>query len=353
MREYKDGDEEGILELWKAVHPEREYDREKWLTWWRWMYRDTPAGCLIWVAEHDGKIVGQYAIVHVKVKVGNETALGSQSLDTMTHPAYRRQKMFETLASKVYEEAEEDGIHIVYGFPNKFSYPGFVKKLNWFDIAIMQTMVKPFNWRNAIKLKVKNEFLQAVLAMGASMAFSKVLFRTRKPPFVESLSISQVASFDDRINDLWARISDQYHIMIVRDKDYLNWRYGAPGANYSILIAEKAGEICGYLVLGHRSQSGTGVSYLFDLVAQAEEIMQCLLSKAMDDCQQRKGDLIVYSFIANKSYRRILRRSGFISLPFLNGGRFCAYVSLRFSRLKESLRDSQNWLVERGDSDMI
>jgi GNAT superfamily N-acetyltransferase len=322
MRAYKEGNEEGILELWKAVHPEREFDREKWLRWWQWMYKDNPAGPgRIWLAEHDGKTVGQYAIVPVKVKVGNETPLGSQSLDTMTHPDYRRQKMFETLAKKVYDEAEEDGIHIVYGFPNKFSYPGFVKKLNWFDIATMQVMLKPLNWRNAIKLKVKNKFLQAVLAMGASLVFNKVFFRTQKPPFVESLNVNQVTSFDDRVNDLWGKISSQYHIMIVRDKHYLNWRYGAPGADYLTFVAKKGNEIQGYLVLKHKIQSGVKVTWIVDMVAQSEEIMYCLVSKAIDDCQQKKVDLIVYSLIANKTYCRILKRSGFISLPFLKGGR--------------------------------
>jgi GNAT superfamily N-acetyltransferase len=353
MRAYKEGNEEGILELWKAVYPEREYNQEKWLRWWQWMYRDNPAGGgRIWLAEHDGKIVGQYAIVPVKVKVGSKTVLGSQSVDTMTHPDYRHQKIFETLARKVYDEAEEDGIHIVYGFPNKFSYPGFVKKLNWFDIATMQVMFKPLNWRNAIKLKVKNKFLQAVLAMGASLVFNKVFFRTQKLPFVESLNINQVTSFDDRVNDLWAKISSQYHIMIVRDKDYLNWRYSTPGANYSILVAEKAGEICGYLVLEHKLRNGTNVSYIYDLLAQSEEIMHCLVSKAMDDCQQKKIDLIVYGLIADKTYRRILKRSGFISLLFLKGGRFCAYSS-SLSITKNFLKSSGNWLIQLGDSDAV
>ncbi|MGA8849159.1 MAG: GNAT family N-acetyltransferase [Dehalococcoidia bacterium] len=354
MRAYKEGDEEGILELWKAVYPEREYDREKWLRWWQWMYKDNPAGPgRIWLAEHDSKIVGQYAIVPVKVKIANKTILGSQSLDTMTHPDYRHQKIFETLAIKVYNEAEEDGIHIVYGFPGQFSYPGFIKKLNWFDVAAMKVMFKPLNWRNAIKLKIKNEFLQVVLAMGASWVFTKVFLGTRRPPFIESLNIKQVISFDDRINDLWAKISNQYHIMIVRDKDYLNWRYNAPGANYSIFIAEKVGEICGYLVLENKLQGGIKVSHIFDLTAQSEEIMRCLVSKSIDDCQQKKVDLIVYRLRANKTYQRILRRSGFISLPFLKGGRLCAYVSSEFTSFKESVRNSQNWLVQLGDSDEV
>lgn len=353
MRVYNEGDEEGILELCKAVYPEKEYDLERWLRWWRWMYKDNPAGSgRIWLAEHGGKIVGQYAIVPVKLKIGNEAILSSQSLDTMTHPDYRRQGMFETLARKVYDEAKKDGIYIVYGFPGKFSYPGFIKKLSWFDIRTVQLMIKPLNWRNAVNLKVKNKFLQRVLAIGGSLAFNKIFFGTRKPPAVEDLTINQVSSFNEQINNFWAKVSSQHQIMVVRNKDYLNWRYSTPEANYSIFVAEKSGEIRGYLVLEHKLQGVTKVSYIFDLIAQSEESMHCLVSKAMDDCQQKRVDLILYSLIANKTYRRILKRSGFISLPFLKGARFCAYSSS--PRVpKEFLRDPKNWFVQTGDSDAV
>lgn len=353
MGAYKEGDEEGILELWKAVHPQREYDREKWLRWWRWMYKDNPAGeGRIRLAEHDGKIVGQYAIVPVRVKIGNKTVLGSQSLDTMTHPSYRRQKMFETLAKKVYDEAKRDGVYLVYGFPNEFSHPGFIKKLSWFNIGIMQPSFKPLNWRNAIKLKIKNKLLGKILAVGASLVFNKTFFRTQKPPFVEGLAINQVTSFDDRINDFGAKVSGQHQIMIVRDKDYLNWRYSTPEANYLIFVAERANEIYGYLVLEHKIQNGVKVSHIFDLIAQSEEVMHCLLSRAAEDCRQNEVDLILYPLIADKTYHRVLKKSGFMSLPFIKGMRFCAYSSSQFIS-KEFLKNPKNWLIQIGDSDQI
>ncbi len=353
MRPYKDGDEEGILELWKAVYPNRGYDREKWLRWWCWMYKANPAGeGRIWLAEHDGKIVGQYAVIPVKLKIGNEIILGLQSVDTMTHPDYRRQKMFETLTKKVYDEAEREGIFIVYGFPNQFSYPGFVKKLNWFDIATMQIMFKSLNWGSAVKLKVKNKFLQRVLAIGANLVFNKVLFRTQKPSEIEGLTIKQVTSFDERFDEFWAKVCSQSQIMVVRNKDYLNWRYSNPDANYSIFVAEKAREICGYLVLEHKVQSSVKVSHIFDLIAQSEEIMHHLLSEAVENCQQNKVDLILYPLVANKTYHRVLKKNGFISLSFIKGGRFCAYSSSP-TIPKEFLSNPENWLVQLGDSDAV
>ena len=116
-REYREGDEEGILELHEAIYGKVK-DKEKWMRWWNWRYRNGPAGAsIIWIAEADGKLAGQYAITCVKMKVGRKLIAGSQSENTMTHPDYQRQGIFETLARRVYGEAEKrDGIYIVYGF---------------------------------------------------------------------------------------------------------------------------------------------------------------------------------------------------------------------------------------------
>lgn len=355
VRAYREGDEDRIFELYKAVYPEKEYNHEKWLRWWRWMYKDNPAGPgRIWLAEHDGKIVGQHAIIPVEVKIGDKTVAGSLSLDAMTHPDYRRQKMFETLAKRVYDEAARGNTHLLYAIlhANNFSYTGFIKKLNWFDVASMQIMLKPLNWRNVVTLKVNNNFLQRVLATGVNLVSNKVLIRTEKPPVTEGLTINQIASFDERFDEVWSKISNQFQIMVIRNKDYLNWRYSTPDVNYSIFVAEKASEIWGYVVSGYKIQSGVKVSRIFDMVAQSEEVMCCLISRLIEDCKQNRVDLIIYRLIANKTYRQVFKRNGFISVPFIKGFHLCAY-STSPSIHKEFLRNPQNWLVQTGDSDLV
>ena len=61
----------------------------------------------------------------------NETFLVAQSGNTMTHSNHRGQGLFTQLALETYQYCREIGIHLVFGFPNNNSYPGFVKKLSW------------------------------------------------------------------------------------------------------------------------------------------------------------------------------------------------------------------------------
>ena len=61
----------------------------------------------------------------------NETFLVAQSGNTMTHSNHRGQGLFTQLALETYQYCREIGVHLVFGFPNNNSYPGFVRKLDW------------------------------------------------------------------------------------------------------------------------------------------------------------------------------------------------------------------------------
>lgn len=354
MRAYKEGDEEAIFELWKAVYPLMQRSGEQWMRWWHWMYKDNPAASgkvRIWLADHDGRIIGQYPFIFMMLKVGNQIVKASQVIDHMTHPHYRRQGISLKLGRQGLNEAEREGVYINIGFPNEAAYAVDIKT-GWFDVATIQTLFKPLNWGNTLKLKISDRFLLKLGTIGGNL-IAKMLYRTRKAPFVEGLTITQVSYFDERINEFWTRVSSQYQIIVVRNKDYLNWRYVAvPGVDYLIYIAEKAGEIYGYLVWRCIPTEHTKVGTIFDVLAQSEEVAQCLISKAMERCEQEKIDLIYWAGIANKAYLKAFKRMGFISVPFVKGRQFIAYSSAS-TISKEFLKDSRNWFIQIGDSDAI
>ncbi len=72
-----------------------------------------------------------YGVFPMLCKKKGELFLVAQSGDTMTHPAHQGKGLFVHLANATYELAKNEGIKFVFGFPNKNSYPGFIKKLNW------------------------------------------------------------------------------------------------------------------------------------------------------------------------------------------------------------------------------
>lgn len=75
--------------------------------------------------------------------------LVAQSGDTMTHPEHQGKGLFTQLAQLTYEACKSEGIHLVFGFPNENSYPGFVKRLGWthFDnLSVYLMRLKGLTW---------------------------------------------------------------------------------------------------------------------------------------------------------------------------------------------------------------
>jgi len=353
IREYKNGDEVGILELRQAVYGEI-VDREQWFNWWKWMYNDNPAGRgRIWLAEHSGKIVGQYAIVPRVMKIAGEIITGALSLDTMTHPDYRREGIFESLAKRVYSQAAEEDIYVIYGFPNKFSYPGFIKKLNWFDICSIRTLMKVLHSENVMRAKLRVRFVAGFLSPVVDLMF-KTTSKARGISSLRSVTITKVSSFDDRINNLWEHIAEEHNVAIVRNKEYLNWRYAeVPDVKYTIYLAEVSGEVWGYIVLRCIETEDIKSGFILDLVTplNQEGIIQSLVSTAIEYFKQEKADIIYCRMLGDRKYYKVFKENGFIYSLFRLRSRFAAYSDKQ--ALQIYLKNPKYWFIQIGDSDFL
>ncbi|MBP6976869.1 MAG: GNAT family N-acetyltransferase [Bacteroidales bacterium] len=72
-----------------------------------------------------------YGVFPMIMSLDNKDYLVAQSGDTMTDPAHRGKGLFIELAKETYNYIQEKKVQFVFGFPNRNSYPGFIKKLNW------------------------------------------------------------------------------------------------------------------------------------------------------------------------------------------------------------------------------
>ena len=81
--------------------------------------------------SEDNKHAAFYGVYPCMMEYKGKQYLAAQSGDTMTDPAHGGKGLFTTLAKMTYELAKAEGIEFIFGFPNKNSYPGFIKKLDW------------------------------------------------------------------------------------------------------------------------------------------------------------------------------------------------------------------------------
>jgi hypothetical protein len=351
IRTFAEGDEGKILELWRAVHPERQVIEQPWLRWRRWMYKETPGGSKTWLADDNGKVVGQRSVIFRNLKVGNDVVKTWSGINAAVHPDYRHQKIYTTLHTISRSEFKKTGIHISLGFPNNNSFPLGVKLGNY-NLGFGRKMVKVLKWDNILKTRIRSKFILQFCVLG-SRVVNILLFRASRTQAIKGLTITQVSSFDKRIDTFWSKVSSQFQIILERSTNYLNWRFvNVPDTNYYKYIAEKAGEIHGYLVLRYFQDEHKKKAVIYDFLAESKKVAHCLLSTASEQCRKDGIDYISWCGISNKAHRSVIKKNGFMDNPFGKGWRFTGYSS-HPDISKEFLTNPNNWLVQTGDSDIL
>jgi hypothetical protein len=97
-----------------------------------------------------------YGVYPCQIEYNGKLYLAAQSGDTMTHSDHTGKGLFTLLATKTYEYCKENGFHLVFGFPNENSFPGFIKRLGWShfdDLTPYLIRVKCVPW-----IRLKNTF---------------------------------------------------------------------------------------------------------------------------------------------------------------------------------------------------
>lgn len=236
----------------------------------RWKFRDNPAGDpIIAVAQHGDQLVGQYALWPTALRLGSDRVLGAQSLDTMTHPAFRGQGMFTVLAEECMRYAAARQVEVLYGFPNENSKPGFVRRLDWDCTGDVSTWVRPLKpsrhartprWAGAVV-----DGAAALWPRGRSRGFD---LQFALPPAEELDKLLQPHAPRDGV------------CRVERSAAYFAWRYGnASGMQYRPVAAYRGARLAALAVWGVQLRNGNAV--LSELVAADAPAAQAALSGAL------------------------------------------------------------------------
>jgi len=87
--------------------------------------------------------IAYYGVIPCFIRHEGQLYLAAQSADTMTHPNYRYKGLFVQLANLTFDLCREEGISVVFGFPNQNSLHGFLVKLKWQMTESMDCFIIP------------------------------------------------------------------------------------------------------------------------------------------------------------------------------------------------------------------
>jgi hypothetical protein len=352
-RDANETDMDGILSLRRLCFGDLDRERLR-PEIWRWQFVDNPAGPgFIRLAVHDDLIVGQYAAIPTRFKVGDSERVFAMSCDTMTHPDYQKQGIFVTLARELYAGiAERSGVSTVWGFPNDASHPGFVGKLDWFDVDVFPLRVKPLRSARVLQRWLRSPLLSGALGAIADRGYRLVTPRAREP---QRCRLEPLTGFDERFDALWAGHANLAQVVQVRDSAYLNWRYCAvPEFGYRPWAVYVDEGLAGYLVTRGVELLGLPLGAVVDLfpfpLVDAEITREVLAFAQLRAAEEGAAFLTALLPRAHASH---LKRFGFVQVPDrLNPRRW--YLGARCAPADEAiLSNIANWYVTYGDADIL
>src|SRR5438132_9669192 len=204
-----------------------------------WWFGQNPAGSLRSVARADGRTVGVAGHSLYRRALDGEERRGTFSVHATTDASVRGRGIFPALERKHEAEAEERGAAVTLAFASKPTAPIFLGPLGWTSVTRLRIWARPF----------------------------PRLCRPR----ARAERLTRFEHEGDAASE-WAN-------HIVRDAEYLNWRYLESPKGYVAFGTDQ-----GYAVLGHKRHRGRPIALVADLVADdPRALLRTCLAEARAD----------------------------------------------------------------------
>jgi GNAT superfamily N-acetyltransferase len=308
---------------------------------WDWQYRQNPNATEphIWIARDDGRIVGQYATMPVRLRVNGEEIDASWGMDVMVAPERQRQGLGEVLFNTW---DRHTGASLGMGL--SISSHKLFRKLKWPDVGPVPCLVKPISAR-----AFRKDGWPAPVNALLSLMVRPLLAFSRSRDSIDA-GVRPIRDFDERFTDLWERVAPKFTFAVRRDAAYLQWKYIAlPHIRYQIIAVDRGATIGGYAVFRHVDESRGRVTALVDLFADPDDrdAVATLLS-AVEHAARGAGSDKIRAFVMNTSFRETMRGHGYFHV------RSTIELVVKVNALPvESgfYADTRAWHVMFGDSD--
>ena len=310
---------------------------------WEWQYArnpNNPDGTpLIWVAREGPTLVGQYATMPVRLRVGAREIDASWGMDVMVAPERQRRGLGEILFRNW---DQHTGASLGLGL-SESSYRLF-QKLQWPDVGPLPCLVKPIS-RRALR---RPRWPTPLNRLVGAATLPLVLVVSRPRPLLAE--VQPIRHFDDRFTALWERVAPSFDFAVRRDAPYLNWKFiEPPHVRYSVVALVRDGRVDGYAVYRHLREPRGLVTLLIDLLADPADRNGVLTLLRWIDREARAADSDkIRTFAMHAGFRRLMRRSGYFTV------KSTIEFTLKINAVEVApafYQETGRWHVTLGDSD--
>jgi Acetyltransferase (GNAT) domain len=305
----------------------------------KWMHENNPLKKRYFSVYLDtvlNRPAALYAVFPVIFKSFGKKVNAVQSIDTITDVNYRGMGLFKKLAVDCYNNAKNDGMAFVYGFPNDQSAPGFFKSLGWKPIAEVPFLIKPINIFYPLKYKLKKNIpLYINLNLGLKWFFSG-----NKSKYIAK----DIILFDEQYDALWNKYSATFKNCVER--------------KYIVKSFSIADKLIAVFVLSIKEDKHNGkIGYIIDTIFDPDYSadMDYLFHHAIKKTfyAARADMILAWCFDYSQNYS-LYSKNGFFKLPprlqpiklFFGA---CNFIN----KDDDQFFDKKNWYLSYCDSDTV
>jgi len=344
IRKMQPGDEEGLSQLVEEV-----FNENKSIEYWRWKYFENPCGFhQTNVAMEGDECVGIMGAVPIKVIINNTVFFANQGVDIVVSPKHRKNRTFFRLEKAATRLCLEYHSVFTYAFSVEDTYRLFTKLLRFQGVSPVFNMNKIINPTPYIQRYLKFKIPSEILGGLFKNVIKRILSKSVAPP--KGLRVFDITYFDQRFDDLWSHEAPKYGIAIVRDSEYLNWRYIENPSPYKIIAVGSDESIEGFVVIKSADEIGLRRGRIVDFLIRDNRpaVMDTLFSTAIKHLIDEDVDVITCWLIGSEEIHAALKKKRFIKRK-TNHDLMIRTYSDKFSN--EFLADESRWYMTMGDSD--
>ncbi len=336
---------EAILDLWRRNF------RLDCNDCYDWLYVDNPAGAtitlLITLADQD-KIIGSASVMRRDFVLGGEIHHGGLAILFSVDPEYRVFGPALQLQRAVIEQAWEQGLEFIVGFPNK-SAQSITRRVGYEPLGEKRRFTQLIWSKEKLREKLPKAFPGWLIAGGSYVLDAGLLLRNTMVGGASSRTkLVTGGKPDEKWQQLWEKIAANPGFKGDLGMDYVRWRYlECPYRDYRISqLFGLQGDLLAYLIFSLKD----GLVLVEEFRFSDEKWVPELFAKFWREMRSRGVKAINAGLVFNGNTKHMMAKAGFLSRPMDRDGVILApgEHSIRWKKLLQK----GDWYIPDGELDL-
>ena len=315
---------------------------------WEWQYERLPTrDSLVYVANCGEEIIGYYHIPIYEISVGKEIFKIGHIQSVAVLKNFRNRNVFQGLSAFANKDANKH-VDLMYSFPNKKSIHTFKKYNEFRSVAELPIYFLPLDTSKLIESKFSFFGFQNLIGFLIDKIFGLM---TKKLGNKETILF--INEIDKKVERIFNQFNMNHYIGLIRNKEFLLWRYmNSPKGKYRLIGLKSDEDLTAVAVLKEEIIFSCKCLILMDMAFKDIKDLQKLLTNLNKINLDKRGSFILVSGLFSDIEKLIM--CGFVRIPRKLIPRKLNLIARWTNNPKrDDIFDYSSWLITLGDWDVF